>query len=357
MDLLEYQANHFLKSKGIPLLRHGLASSVQQIEEIVDLLNLTKAFVKPQSYIFEDEKKRAESKWEIIDIASSMLHGKFRKVIISEILDTKLSYPFSFYINKEGILKMDFYSDDEVFSIPFELNGDIYDFHLASLKRCLKWNFSSKGCDLIRSLAKIFAKEDGSFLEGQIQISSGQFYLSDVKLSLDENALFRHEDIARSFDVLDIPSRFLRSWHFDLQLLSLDGNIGSLVKGKDSVFSTLDMIQICNKKPGDIVNISTGITKDILGSALLILTSNPKIKTIFINIFAPDLNCEVLADAVSVIMEKFKIKIPVFIRLEGHFKRQAYKIIESLSLKNIFLCNNLPDVMKKLMAMRCSHRI
>ncbi len=161
----------------------------------------------------------------------------------------------------------------------------------------------------------------------------GQVMALDGKMAFDDNALFRHPDIAEMRDESEEDPAELAAKNAGLNYIKLDGTIGCLVNGAGLAMATMDTIKHVGGEPANFLDVGGGATADQVTTAFQIITKDPNVKGIFVNIFGGIMRCDVLATGIVEAVERVGLEVPLVVRLEGTNVKEGKKIIEESGLK------------------------
>jgi succinyl-CoA synthetase beta subunit len=206
-----------------------------------------------------------------------------------------------------------------------------------------------QGRALFKALYKCFVETDASLAEINplIITNQNQVVALDAKLSFDDNALFRHPDLAemRDFDEED-PAEVEASRH-DLNYVQLDGDIGCLVNGAGLAMATMDVIKVYGGSPANFLDVGGGATTEKVTEAFKIMLRNPSLKAILVNIFGGIMRCDVIAQALVDASKAVSLKVPLVVRLEGTNVEQGKQILADSKLP-IISAKNMADAAEKV---------
>src|SRR5262247_3146209 len=209
----------------------------------------------------------------------------------------------------------------------------------------------AQGRALFKALYKCFWETDASLVEVNPLIVTGQNQVValDSKINFDDNALFRHPDIAalRDLDEED-PAEVEASKH-DLNYIQLDGNIGCLVNGAGLAMATMDIIKFYGGSPANFLDVGGGATTEKVTEAFKIMLRNPGLATILVNIFGGIMKCDVIATALVEAAKVVSLKVPLVVRLEGTNVELGKKILADSGLP-IISAANMADAAQKVVA-------
>ncbi len=202
---------------------------------------------------------------------------------------------------------------------------------------------------LCTTLYKAFTEKDMSMLEINplIVMTDGNLQVLDAKVSFDSNALFRHPNILEMRDETEEDPLELRASEFDLSYVKLDGNIGCMVNGAGLAMSTMDIIKHYGAEPANFLDVGGGATKEKVTEAFKIITSDPGVKGILVNIFGGIMRCDVIAEGVIAAVNDVGLSVPLVVRLEGTNVEKGKEIINGSGL-NVIAADDLEDAAEKI---------
>jgi len=178
---------------------------------------------------------------------------------------------------------------------------------------------------------------------------SGDLKCLDAKMSFDGNAMYRHRDIAELRDTTEEDSKELEASKYDLNYIALDGQIGCMVNGAGLAMATMDIIKLFGSEPANFLDVGGGATKEKVTEAFKIITSDPQVKGILVNIFGGIMRCDVIAEGVVSAVKEVGLQVPLVVRLEGTNVEEGKAIITDSGL-NVIAANNLKDGAEKIVA-------
>ncbi len=208
----------------------------------------------------------------------------------------------------------------------------------------------AKQCGKISALLyEAFTQKDMDMLEINplIVMKNGDLRVLDAKMSFDSNALFRHPNIMEMRDETEEDPLELRASEFDLSYVKLDGNIGCMVNGAGLAMSTMDIIKHYGAEPANFLDVGGGATKEKVTEAFKIITSDPGVKGILVNIFGGIMRCDVIADGVVAAVKEVGLSVPLVVRLEGTNVEEGKAIINGSGL-NVIAADDLEDAAEKI---------
>ena len=202
---------------------------------------------------------------------------------------------------------------------------------------------------LMNTLYRVFIEKDMEMLEINPLIVSGSGDLKclDAKMGFDGNATYRHADIAELRDVTEEDPKELEASKYDLNYIALDGEIGCMVNGAGLAMATMDIIKLYGAEPANFLDVGGGATKEKVTEAFKIITSDPNVKGILVNIFGGIMRCDVIAEGVVAAVKEVGLKVPLVVRLEGTNVETGNKIINTSGL-DVIAAANLKDGAEKI---------
>jgi succinyl-CoA synthetase beta subunit len=205
------------------------------------------------------------------------------------------------------------------------------------------------GRELVRTLYKAFTEKDMAMLEINplIVMPDGRLRVLDAKVGFDPNASFRHPDIEKLRDESEEDPLELKAAEFDLSYVKLDGNIGCMVNGAGLAMATMDIIKHYGAEPANFLDVGGGATKEKVTEAFKIITSDPGVEGILVNIFGGIMRCDVIAEGVLAAVQEVGLKVPLVVRLEGTNVEKGKAIINGSDL-DVISADDLEDAASKI---------
>jgi succinyl-CoA synthetase beta subunit len=203
--------------------------------------------------------------------------------------------------------------------------------------------------DVTTKLYTAFVAKDMSMLEVNplIVTKQGKLVCLDAKVSFDSNALYRHPDIVKLRDETEEDPKEIEASKFDLNYVALDGTIGCMVNGAGLAMATMDIIKLYGMAPANFLDVGGSATKEKVTAAFKIISSDPKVKGILVNIFGGIMKCDIIAEGVVAAVNEAGLRIPLVVRLEGTNVDLGKKIIKESGL-NVVPADNLDDAAQKI---------
>ncbi len=203
--------------------------------------------------------------------------------------------------------------------------------------------------DLIGKIYTAFVKSDMSLLEVNplIVTEDGKLICGDAKVSFDSNAGFRHPEWADLRDIGEEDAKEIEASKYDLAYIPLDGDIGCMVNGAGLAMATMDIIKLFGAEPANFLDVGGGASKEKVTAAFKIITADPNVKGILVNIFGGIMKCDVIAEGVIAAVKEVGLQVPLVVRLEGTNVELGKKIINESGL-NVISADDLEDAARKI---------
>jgi len=210
----------------------------------------------------------------------------------------------------------------------------------AEVKQCVS---------LMGTLYRAFIEKDMEMLEINPLIvgDDGVLKVLDAKVGFDGNAVYRHTDIAELRDVTEEDPKELEASKYDLNYIALDGEIGCMVNGAGLAMATMDIIKLYGQSPANFLDVGGSATKEKVTEAFKIITSDPNVKGILVNIFGGIMRCDVIAEGVIAAVKEVGLRVPLVVRLEGTNVELGKEIINTSGL-DVIAADNLKDGAEKI---------
>ncbi|WP_291845118.1 ADP-forming succinate--CoA ligase subunit beta [Maricaulis sp.] len=204
---------------------------------------------------------------------------------------------------------------------------------------------------LAKILYTAFCEKDMSMLEINplIVMENGHVRVLDAKVSFDGNALFRHPDIMELRDTTEEDEKEIEASKYDLAYVALDGDIGCMVNGAGLAMATMDIIKLYGAEPANFLDVGGGATTEKVTAAFKIITADPNVKGILVNIFGGIMRCDVIAEGVVTAVKDVGLQVPLVVRLEGTNVEKGKSIINESGL-NVIAADDLDDAAQKIVA-------
>jgi succinyl-CoA synthetase beta subunit len=215
----------------------------------------------------------------------------------------------------------------------------------------LSGDLAKQAGNLVGKLYRAFVEKDMSLLEiNPLIVTRDQKLLClDAKIGFDSNALYRHPDIVALRDVTEEDDKEIEASKYDLNYVALDGSIGCMVNGAGLAMATMDIIKLYGAEPANFLDVGGGASKEKVAAAFKIITADPKVRGILVNIFGGIMKCDVIAEGVVAAVKEVGLEVPLVVRLEGTNVEQGKEIINRSGL-NVISANDLDDAAQKIVS-------
>ena len=207
------------------------------------------------------------------------------------------------------------------------------------------------GVKFFKALAQAYVEYDCSLAEINplVVTGSGDVIALDAKLNFDDNALYRHADVVEMRDLAEEDPAEIEASKYDLSFIKLDGNVGCMVNGAGLAMATMDTIKLFGGEPANFLDVGGGATTEKVKAAFGIITSDPSVKAIFVNIFGGIMKCDTIAEGVIAAVQETGLAVPLVVRLEGTNVDLGKKLLAESGL-NIIPADSMADGAKASVA-------
>ena len=379
MNIHEFQAKKILAGYGVNIPRGKEAYSVAEAVSVAKDIGGEKWVVKAQIHAGGRGKaggvKIADSLKEVEEISNSLLGmqlvthqtgpegKKVNKIFIEEgvnivsefylgvVLD-RSNEKYVMMASTEGGTEIEVVAEknpEKIFKVEIDplLGIQSYQARQLVFKLGLEKSLSNKAVKFILALSKAVEQTDASLVEiNPLVVTKDDILALDAKMNFDDNALYRQKDIEMLRDEDEEDPRELEATQYDLNYISLDGNIGCMVNGAGLAMATMDIIKLEGGSPANFLDVGGGASKERVEQAFSIIFSDKKVKAVLINIFGGIMRCDVIAEGVVAAAKNIDIKVPLIVRLAGTNEEKGKEILNNSGL-DIISANNLGDAAKK----------
>ncbi|KKC32114.1 ADP-forming succinate--CoA ligase subunit beta [Devosia psychrophila] len=260
----------------------------------------------------------------------------------------------SFVISTEGGMDIEAVAHDtpeKIVAVDIDPTAGVTEANIAEIVATLELDGDAKtdAAKLFPILYKAFTETDMSLLEVNplIVMTDGHLRVLDAKVSFDNNAAFRHEELKALRDLSEEDAKEIEASKFDLAYVALDGNIGCMVNGAGLAMSTMDIIKLYGAEPANFLDVGGGASKEKVTAAFKIITADPAVKGILVNIFGGIMRCDVIAEGVIAAVKEVGLQVPLVVRLEGTNVKEGKAILENSGL-NVISADDLDDAAQKI---------
>lgn len=381
MNIHEHQAKDLLRQYGIDIPKGAVIFNANKIEPTIQSLDAETLVVKAQIHAGGRGKgggvKVARTKADAISHAKSILGMKLitpqtgaagklvQRVYVEPVVSIKKELYLSLLIDREtstitvmasteGGMDIEEVAEkhpDKIIKVRISSVVGFQPYHGRQLAKGLGLSLTAKDglAPLAAKLYDLFVQKDLSLLEINplVVTTEAQIIPLDAKISFDDNSLFRHPDIRALRDITEEDPKEVEAAKFDLNYISLDGNIGCMVNGAGLAMATMDIIKLYGGDPANFLDVGGGATKEKVQSAFKIILSDPAVKGILVNIFGGIMRCDVIAQGVVDAAKEIKIHVPIVVRLQGTNVVLGKEILAKSSL-NLVTVDSLSDAAKAI---------
>jgi succinyl-CoA synthetase beta subunit len=391
MNIHEYQAKQVLKSFGAPVAQGVPVMKASEAEAAAKSLPGPLYVVKSQIHaggrgkgkfkeLGPDAKggvRLARSVEEVVSHTNEMLGNTLvtkqtgeagkqvnrlyiedgadidRELYLSILVDRAVGR-VAFVVSTEGGMDIEAVAHDtpeKIITVAIDPEKGVTADDLKKLNAALELtgDAAKDGETLFPILYKAFTEKDMALLEVNplIVMENGRLRVLDAKVSFDNNALFRQADIVELRDTTEEDAKEIEASKYDLAYVALDGNIGCMVNGAGLAMATMDIIKLYGAEPANFLDVGGGASKEKVTAAFKIITADPAVKGILVNIFGGIMKCDVIAEGVIAAVKEVGLKVPLVVRLEGTNVELGKKIINESGL-NVISADDLDDAAQKI---------
>jgi succinyl-CoA synthetase beta subunit len=276
-----------------------------------------------------------------------------RELYLSILVDRTVGR-VAFVVSTEGGMDIETVAHDtpeKIVTVAIDPQAGVTAADVKALNAALRLDGEAAGDGekLFPILYKAFTEKDMSLLEINplIVMKNGRLRVLDAKVSFDGNALFRHDDVKALRDETEEDAKEIEASKWDLAYVALDGNIGCMVNGAGLAMATMDIIKLYGAEPANFCDVGGGAGKEKVAAAFKIITADPRVKGILVNIFGGIMKCDVIAEGVVAAVKEVGLKVPLVVRLEGTNVDLGKKIIRESGL-DVTPADDLDDAAKKI---------
>jgi len=391
MNIHEHQAKQILQEFGAPIAKGAAITAIEQAESAVAALPGPVWVVKSQIHAGGRGKGKfkelpADAKGGVrvsfsADEALENIREMFGKTLVTQqtgpsgkavnriyvedgadidrelylsILVDRETGKTSFVASTEGGMDIETVAHDTpelIHSIGITASAGCTDSDAAKLADALQLDGTARtqGMALFKNLYNAFVAKDMSLLEINplIITKSNDVQVLDAKVSFDGNALFRHPDIMELRDETEEDEKEVAASKHDLAYIALDGEIGCMVNGAGLAMATMDIIKLYGAEPANFLDVGGSATTERVTAAFKIITADPNVKGILVNIFGGIMRCDVIATGVVQAASDISLNVPLVVRLEGTKVEEGKAIINESGL-NVIAADDLDDAAQKI---------
>ena len=381
MKLYEYQAKEILHKYDIEVPNGEVVTDAKAAAQAYSHLGTNRCVIKAQILAggrgkgggIKVAKTLEEVKRYTSEIIGSLLitaqtgkkGARVNEILIEEAVDIKEELYLAISIDRststpiiigstEGGVEIEEVSSKTPQKIFKERINPILGIHGFQARRIAhKLNLSglllTKATNLVLNLYKAFVENDCSLLEINplVLTSKEEIFALDVKMDIDDNALFRHKELLKMRDFSEVSRSERKAAELGLSYIGLEGNIGCLVNGAGLAMATMDIIKLYGGNPANFLDVGGDAPVDKVTDAFELIFTDPKVKGVLVNIFGGIMKCDVIAEGINQAVKEVGINVPLVVRLEGTNVKTAKKILDDSKL-NITLAESMKDAAEKI---------
>ncbi|MGB3867588.1 MAG: ADP-forming succinate--CoA ligase subunit beta [Xanthobacteraceae bacterium] len=276
-----------------------------------------------------------------------------KEFYLSALVDRETSR-VSFVVSTEGGVNIEdvaHKTPEKIVTFSIDPATGVMPHHGRTVAQALKLSgdLAKQAGKLVTQLYSAFIAKDMAMLEINplVVTKQGQLRCLDAKVSFDDNALYRHPDVVALRDTTEEDAKEIEASKYDLAYIALDGSIGCMVNGAGLAMATLDIIKLYGENPANFLDVGGGASVEKVTAAFKIITADPNVKGILVNIFGGIMKCDVIAQGVIVAVAMVGLKVPLVVRLEGTNVEEGKKIIRESGL-NVLAADDLDDAAQKI---------
>jgi len=387
MNIHEYQAKELLQKFKVATTRGRVASTLDEAEQIARELGDVEIVVKAQIHAggrgkgtfkngFKGGVHVCKTPTEVREVAAEMLDQilvthqtgpagrKVNKVLVAESADIGREIYFAVLIERataapvivastEGGVEIEAVaakSPEKIIREPIDPLAGLLPFQTRKLAKQLGLASSQlkNASKLFEGLYRTFVAYDCSMVEVNplVVTTKGEVLALDAKFNFDDNALYRHPEIAALRDIAEEDPREVEASKHGLNYIGLDGNIACLVNGAGLAMATMDIIKFYGGAPANFLDVGGGATEEQVTEAFKILIADKKVKAILVNIFGGIMKCDIIAQGIINAAKTLKLSVPLVVRLEGTNVEAGKKMIADSDLA-VIAADDLADAAQK----------
>ena len=388
MNIHEYQAKELLQKFDVATTRGRVASTLDDAEQIVRELGDVDVVVKAQIHAggrgkgtfkngFKGGVHVRKTPAEVREVAAKMLGQilvthqtgpsgrKVNKVLVAESADISREIYFAVLLDRataapvivastEGGVEIEAVaakSPEKINREPIDPLAGLQPFQTRKLAKQLGFESSQlkSASKLFEGLYRTFVAYDCSMVEVNplVVTTQGNVLALDAKFNFDDNALYRHPEIAAMRDVAEEDPREVEASKHGLNYIGLDGNIACLVNGAGLAMATMDIIKFYGGEPANFLDVGGGATEEQVTEAFKILIADKKVQAILVNIFGGIMKCDIIAQGIINAAKTLKLSVPLVVRLEGTNVETGKKLIADSGLA-VIAADDLADAAQKV---------
>jgi len=338
-------------ASGLKPRRDGMAKGVQLVRSQEDARRAATELLGKTLVTYQTGAEGQRIKKVLVTVG----HDIAQELYLGLAVDRELQCPV-LMATTEGGVDIEIVAHDtpeKIHREPIDVGMGLADFQARKVCQALglKGEAAKNGEKFLKAFVQFFLKTDASLAEINplIVTDKGEVLALDAKLNFDDNAMFRHQDIAALIDVDEEDPNELRAGKSGLSYVSLDGDIACLVNGAGLAMSTMDLIKYHGGEPANFLDVGGGAQKEAVLEAFRILLADPNVKGVLVNIFGGIMKCDTIASALLAAYDEIDFKVPLVVRLEGTNVDLGKKLLDE-SGRKIITAIGLTDAAQKVVA-------
>jgi succinyl-CoA synthetase beta subunit len=381
MNIHEYQAKAVLREFGLPVPRGFVAFSVEEVVRAAADLTTPVVVVKAQIHAGGRGKAGGVKIVKSTDEARREAGRLLGSILVTRQTGPQGKQVNRLYVEEGTAIDREFYlsmlvdrgtsrvalvassaggmdieevahkTPERISTISIDPVTGVCPFHVRLASRALGLDgaLQKQMSGLLTGLYRAFTEKDMSLLEINplIVTKDGRLLCLDAKIGFDDNALYRHPDIVALRDLAEEDEKEIEASKHDLNYVALDGTIGCMVNGAGLAMATMDIIKLYGEAPANFLDVGGGASKEKVAAAFKIITSDPKVRGILVNIFGGIMRCDVIAEGVVAAVREVGLRVPLVVRLEGTNVELGKKIIARSNL-DVTSADDLDDAAQKV---------
>jgi len=390
LNLQEYQSKKLMQEGGVTVQKFMIADTVEDAENIANDFKVSEFVIKAQILAggrgkgtfdngFKGGVHLTKVPGDVSELVKNMLGAKLstkqtppggvlvNKVMVAEALDITRETYFAILMDRQhngpvmvgspeggvDIEEVAATKPEAIFTEPIDINKGILPEQALQMAKNLQFTGEKlkEAAQQIERLYELFMKVDAT----QVEINpfgetpDGKVVCFDAKINFDDNAEYRQKNIFAMHDTSETDPREVQAAKHNLNYIGMDGNIGCLVNGAGLAMATMDIIKIHGGEPANFLDCGGGVTEGQVLEAFKILTSDPQVKAILVNIFGGIVNCATISNGIINAAKEINLSVPVVARLEGTNVDEARQLIENSGLA-ITPANSFEEAAQKVTA-------
>jgi succinyl-CoA synthetase beta subunit len=278
------------------------------------------------------------------------------KEFYMSLLVDRVTSRVSFVVSTEGGMDIEAVAHDtpeKIISFSVDPATGVMPHHGRTVAKALglTGDLAKQAGQVVSQLYAAFMAKDMEMMEVNplIITTDGNLKCLDAKVSFDGNALYKHPDMVALRDLTEEDAKEIEASKYDLSYIALDGTIGCMVNGAGLAMATMDIIKLYGMEPANFLDVGGGASKEKVTAAFKIITADPNVKGILVNIFGGIMKCDVIAEGVIAAVKEVGLQVPLVVRLEGTNVNEGKKIINESGL-NVISADDLDDAAQKIVA-------